>query len=148
MRKKLLVIAIIITAISVSTVAYAAVLTFFTLPASGTVTISENAEIGIYSDSGANDLLSSITFGSIEAGTSKNQIIYVKNEGDLPFTITKSETNWSPSTASSYLTHSWNYDGGTVSPNQVVQITLTLLVSGNTPNGFSFDFDIKINANS
>jgi hypothetical protein len=55
-----------------------------------------------------------------------------------------STSNWSPSTASNYITLNWNYNGQTVNPNEYVSVTFTLTVSNSIAGVSSFSFDISL----
>jgi hypothetical protein len=61
-------------------------------------------------------------------------------------TLSKAEQNWNPTTASSYMTLSWNYAGQTLSVNQVLQVKLTLDVSSTVSGITNFSFDLTITA--
>jgi len=56
-------------------------------------------------------------------------------------------SNWNPSSASSYMTLSWNYGGQTLAVNEVKQVKFTLAVSSSITGITSFSFDITIAAN-
>ncbi len=58
-------------------------------------------------------------------------IIYVKNEGTTFLTRSLDTTDWNSTNAPDYMSLNWDYDGTTVAPNQVIQVTLTLSVSQN-----------------
>lgn len=53
-------------------------------------------------------------------------------------------TNWSPTTASEYMSVRWNYDGRTLSTMENVEATLTLSVSEEVQSICSFSFDVII----
>ena len=98
--------------------------------------------IGVYSDSGLTNKVSTIDWGLLERGTQKSSTVYIHNEGNSPITMSMSTSNWSPSTASSYFTLTWNYNGQTINPGASVQVTLTLTVSASITGINSFSFDI------
>jgi hypothetical protein len=108
---------------------------------SGTITA---VGVGVYSDSGCTNPLSSIDWGMLEPGSSKDKTGYIRNEGNSVSTLSMSTSNWNPSTASNYMTLSWNYDGQTLNPNEVVQVKFTLSVSASINGITSFSFDITI----
>ena len=101
-------------------------------------------EIDIFGDSACTQPLSSVTWGVIEAGSSKTRDIYVKNNGDDGVSLSLLTENWNPSGASNYLQLSWDYDGGTIAPGEVRQITLVLSVSSSASGIDGFSFDIVI----
>jgi len=104
----------------------------------------ETVGVGVYWDSGCSNRVSSIEWGTIEAGAVKTVTVYVRNEGDVTISLSLSTTNWSPSTASKYMSLSWNYDGQPINPNGVIPVTLTLSVSPSITGISSFSFDIII----
>jgi len=100
--------------------------------------------VGVYSDSGLTTKLTSIDWGTIYPGASKTVVAYVKNEGTVPITLALSAANWSPSTASSYMTLSWDYSGAKLNAGANVKVTLTLTVSSSITGITSFSFDVVI----
>jgi len=99
-----------------------------------------------YSDSECTQELSSIDWGTLEPGSTKSFTIYIKNEGNVDVTLNLSTENWNPESASNYITISWNYDGSSIAPGQVLQITLNLRVSNSVSGVDNFSFDIVITA--
>ncbi len=114
-----------------------------TLPSVGSVT---GVGVGVYWDSGCSKVVSSIDWGVIQPGSTKDVMVYVRNEGNVAVTLSMQTKNWNPSTASSYITFSWSYGGQSINPNGVIQITLKLSVSPNIQGITSFSFDIVITA--
>ncbi len=101
-------------------------------------------EIDVYSDIGCTKVITNVAWGEIEAGSSSNKNIYIKNNGDTNVVLMLSSDNWSPSGAATYMTLSWNYDGSTLSPSEVKQVKLTLSVNSACPELSNFGFDIVI----
>lgn len=101
-------------------------------------------EIDLYYDSGCTEPLSSVDWGSIEAGGSTKQKIYVKNSGDESVTLSLSAENWTPSKASNYIDLTWNYNGKNIGPGAVIEVTLTLTVDPSISGIDTFDFDIIV----
>lgn len=101
-------------------------------------------EIDVYGDAACTQVISSVGWGEIEAGSSKTRVVYVKNNGDDGVSLSLLTENWNPSGASNYLQLSWDYNGSTIVSGEVRQITLTLSVSSSASgiNGFSFDIVI------
>ena len=106
----------------------------------------ETVDVGVYWDSGCSNQVSTIDWGTIEAGSVKMIPVYIKNEGDMAIDLSLSTANWSPSTASDYISLDWNYAGGTIDPDQVIEATLTLSVSPSIEEAgiTTFGFDIVI----
>ena len=100
--------------------------------------------VRVYWDSSCTNEVSSIDWGVIEPGSYTNVTVYVKNTGNSDATLTLSTENWSPSNASNYMTLTWNYDGQSIEPNDVIQVELTLAVASNITGITDFSFDIVI----
>ena len=112
-------------------------------------TVSNNGTVkaigvGVYSDSGCTLALTSINWGSFEAGSSKNYTIYVKNNGNVAVVLSKSTGNWNPASASTYMTFSWNRDSYVLTAGTSVSARLTLTVASNINGINTFSFDITI----
>ncbi len=101
-------------------------------------------EIDVYGDSACTQVISSVSWGAIEAGSSKVKVVYVKNNGDDGVSLSLLTENWSPSGANNYIQLTWDYDGGTIASGEVRQITLLLSVSINVSGIDGFNFDIVI----
>jgi hypothetical protein len=110
-----------------------------TIPNAGSL---KTIGIGVYWDAGLTNSTNAIDWGMLEPGTQKSFTIYTRNEGNSPITMSMSTSNWNPSTASSYLTLTWNYNDQTINPGASVQVTLTLTVSASITGINSFSFDI------
>lgn len=100
--------------------------------------------VGVYSNSGCTTAVSSIPWGVLEPGGTKTSIIYIKNEGTVRVRLSMTVGNWNPSSASNYITVSWNRESYTLDPGSVVQANLTLSVSSSISGITSFSFDITI----
>jgi len=100
-------------------------------------------DIDIFSDGACTQPLSSVTWGEIQ-GSSVNRIIYIRNSGDEGVTLSLLSDNWSPSGVENYMQLSWDYDGNTLASGVVLEVTLTLAVSGSAAGVDSFSFDIII----
>jgi hypothetical protein len=115
----------------------------------GTKTINSQGNVnsigvGVYSESACTNEVTTIDWGYIEPGSTKNVTIFIKNEGTIPMTLNMTIDNWNPSEASSYITLTWNREGSQVSPQSVLQTTLTLSVSASISEVSDFSFDITI----
>jgi len=108
--------------------------------------VVKSVGVGVYSDSNCTSPVSSINWGTAEPGTSVNKTVYIRDEGNAPITMSMQTQNWSPANASSYITLSWNYAGGSIQPGQVVTVTLTLSVSAGISGITNYSFDILITA--
>jgi hypothetical protein len=114
-----------------------------TIPNKGSV---KGIGVGIYWDSACTNRTVSIDWGLLDPGSSKTIAIYIKNEGNAPATLSKTVQNWSPSNAQTYVTMNWNYANQTLTANQVLQMSLTLIISSTASGIASFSFDTTITA--
>jgi hypothetical protein len=121
--------------------AFPAAQTSKTLSSTGTI---ETIGVGVYTNIQCSSPLTSIAWGTLEPGENQTVICYIKNEGDLPSTLSMYTSNWNPSSAENYLTLSWNYNGGYINPDDSVQVTFTLSVDESIEGVTSFGFDITI----
>lgn len=103
--------------------------------------------VGVYWDQALTNPVSSINWGTIEPGLNVNKTVFIRNEGNTAATLSMETSNWNPSSASSYMTLSWDYGGQTLAVNAVRQVTFTLAVSQSISGITSFSFDITITAN-
>jgi hypothetical protein len=121
--------------------AFPAAQTSKTLSSTGTI---ETIGVGVYSNIQCSSPLTSIAWGTLEPGENQTVICYIKNEADLPSTLSMYASNWNPSSTENYLTLSWNYDGGYINPDDSVQVAFTLSVDESIEGVTSFSFDITI----
>lgn len=111
--------------------------------------------VGVYSDLNCNTPIDHIDWGSLEPASTKNQTIFVRNEGNSPTSFFLATTDWNPANLSQYMHLTWNYEFQTVYPYETIQVTLTLTASSSPEfhnyvisNSIShFDFSIIIGIN-
>jgi len=112
----------------------------------GNVTSIQTVAIEAYWDTGLTNKVTTINWGSIEAGTTKNVTIYLLNAGITDIRLSMNTTNWSPQNASQHITLNWDYQNQTINPHQQLKTTLTLNASPTTQGITSFSFDATITA--
>ncbi len=95
--------------------------------------------VGVYQDSACTQSLSAINWGTLAPGTSANRTIYVKNTGNAALTLNMTATAWNPSTASSFITLTWDRQNSQLAAGNIVSALLILSVSAGV-NGFT-DFN-------
>lgn len=100
--------------------------------------------IKAYSDSGCTTPLTSINWGTVEAGQTVSRTLYLKNEGTATVTVLMSVSGWNPSGASAYINIAWNREGATITVGQVVQATITCSVSSGASGISTFSVNIVI----
>lgn len=103
-----------------------------------------SANLGLYSDSACTNTVSAINWGTVYPAGNYTTTIYMKNLGTVNETLTIQITNWTPSSASPYLTITSSYAGQTLSLNQVLPVTFTLRVSQTITGIASFSNNIVI----
>jgi hypothetical protein len=100
--------------------------------------------VGVYSDSGCTQALSSLTWGMMDPNSSSVKVMYVKNEGNTAMTLNMTTNTWSPSNAANYITVTWNREDAVVNPGSSVQANVTLSVSPSITGITSFTFTMVI----
>lgn len=98
--------------------------------------------LATYSDAACTNPASSIPWGTLAPGSSREYILYIKNEGTTSLNLFLETENWNPTNAANYITLNWNYNGQAVAQNQVVQVKLTLTVSQSISGVDSFSFNV------
>lgn len=110
---------------------------------SGTGSI-QTVGVGVYWDQQCTNATSSLNFGLMAPGSSKNFTLYLKNTGNSILTLSMTTKNWNPTQASNYMTLAWNREGQQINPNQVIGFVITLSVAANVQGISSFSFDTVI----
>lgn len=131
-------------ALSLVSQAFPAGQTSRTLSSTGSIQIQTSSGITVYSDSQCTTQLTAITWGTLTPGASQNVVCYIKNEGSTPTTLSLQTSNWSPTTAQTYLGLVWNYNNQPIAASSSVAVTLTLTVSSSISGITNFGFDITI----
>jgi hypothetical protein len=112
-----------------------------TIPSSGTIS---SINVAVYSDSACTIPQSTISWGLISPGTTITKTIYIKNEGNIPMTLSMRTANWVPSNANNSITLTWNQEGTNLNPDQSTAATLTLRVDQSISQITSFSMSIII----
>jgi hypothetical protein len=113
----------------------------YSIPNGGMI---KEINVRVYNDSGCTIPLPSMDWGVLEAGSSKNRTIYIKNEGNSPLMLSLSTSNWIPLSAANYITLTWDYGGQPLNSNQFIKVILMLVTSSAIHGISSFTFDITI----
>ena len=100
--------------------------------------------VGIYWDQSCTNRTLSLGWGLIEPGSNSTVMVYVRNEGDSAVSLWIATSNWTPSSASSYMTLIWNYSDRMLSVDEVIPIELILTISPTASGITDFSFDIVI----
>ena len=96
----------------------------------------------VFWDSGCTQEVTAIDWGVVEPSQSVTKIIYLKNTGNTPVSLTFSTSNWDPPHANIYITLSWNFTGTLI---DVSPVELVLAVAASV-NVTSFSFIVTITA--
>ena len=141
---KLAVIILTVAAMAVAGLTIAAITVNQNVPSSGTITTGPN--IGVYSNHACTNPITSINWGSIEAGGNTSQTIYIENTGDTQMAPSITVGGWSPSNAGTYITITWPTLPAEIQPgaSNAVAVTLTLTVSSSITGISSFSNSINI----
>ena len=100
--------------------------------------------IGVYWDTALTNRTTTINWGTLDPGTQRSFTLFMQNEGNSAITLSLSTSNWNPSTASTYMTLTWNYNNQPINAGATTQVTLTLTVSPTATGITSFSFDTII----
>ena len=141
MQKVTIGTVVVIAVMGLMVSALGALVAIRTVSNSGSVTA---VGVGLYSDIGCTTALSAISWGTLNPGNVKTYTVYVRNEGTVPVTLSMTTGGWNPTSASSYITLTWNQEKYVLPATQVVQAVLTLTVSSSVSGVTSFSFDITI----
>ncbi len=139
---KLAVVIVVAVALALTMTTYSIVNVNKNVSSFGTITTSPN--IGVFSDSACTANMSSINWGTVAAGGSTTQTVYVQNTGTGTITLSLAASNWNPTTASTYLTIGWNQQGTQLAAGQSVAATITLTVASTITGFTSFSNNIAI----
>ncbi len=108
--------------------------------------ISTTNNIGVYWNQKCTETVTSINWGNLSPGESKNITLYMRNQDNITIILTINTTNWNPENAPEFLIFSWTSTNTKIEPQQVVKVTLTLHVKQNIKEIKEFSFDITLTA--
>jgi hypothetical protein len=138
----LAIIALVVCSITLAATTLAIITVNQNIASSGIVTTTPN--IGVYSDIACTQNITTINWGTIAAGSSVSQTIYVKNTGTGTMTLSMATSNWTPAGASTYITITFDKQGTQIASGQSTTATLTLTVSSNISGITNFSNSITI----
>jgi hypothetical protein len=111
------------------------------IPSTGLVVA---VDVGVFSDAACTANLTSIDWGNVYPGELVSRVIYVKNTGNTPVTLTLATSGWSPPVAEGQLTVSWNREGASLNPSESIAAALTLSVSSSVHDVSVFSVNVVI----
>jgi len=91
-------------------------------------------------------LLTSIDWGTFNAGDTHTVTGWALNTGNSNITLSFTVQNWNPTAAEQYIVFGWNYTGETIQAGGELPINLTCTVLSSVTGISSFSFDITITA--
>jgi uncharacterized membrane protein len=133
------VIILATVAIALTATTIAALSSSRTVPITGSISA---VNVGVYTDSACTQVCTSLNTGTLEAGSSVTQTVYIKNTGNVPETLTMTVNNWTPTNANTYLTLTWNRQNTQLSAGATTQATLTLTTAADC--GSLTDFSCSV----
>ena len=96
-----------------SAVTYAVIQRSVSFPTSGLIV---GVNVGVFSDSGCTQNLTSISWGLVDPGESVDRIVYVKNTGNAPVTLSMALSGWNPAVANGPISIVWDREGVSLNP--------------------------------
>lgn len=100
--------------------------------------------LGVYWDPECTNATSSLDFGLLTPGSSRDFDLYLRNEGDLDLNLSMTSENWDSANATDYLTLTWDREGQQIIPDEVIACVITLYVSEDIEGISSFSLDIIV----
>lgn len=101
-------------------------------------------DVGVFSDASCTQNLTSINSGNVYPGDSVRRLIYVKNTGNVPVTLSLTTNAWNPSIAEGQLAVGWDNEGTSLNPSGSTAAALTLTVSPAVHDVVSFTVNVII----
>lgn len=99
-----------------------------------------------YADPELTKEVSTIYWGEIPKGSYSVTTLWLKCTSTVPSNLTMHTEAWDPAAAEQYLTLTWDYDGHTLNPGEVLELELKLTVAEETMGVTDFSFDIVLTA--
>jgi hypothetical protein len=134
-------LAVVVLGVAAAVTAYGVLSSGRTVQSYGSV---KAVNVGVYWNSGCTNVTSSVDWGLLSPGTSKNVTLYVRNEGNTVVGLSLACQSWSPAGASGYISLAWSQEGKTVSVGSMVTASVMLSVSSSVSGITSFSFNIVI----
>ena len=141
LRKTFLVSAILVLVVVESNIVSGLSSTSVVLSSTGML---RSVQVRVFQEFSSN--VSTIDWGILTPGSEEKATVFTRNEGNTEITLHLATENWNPESAEEYIALSWDYDGDPISPEQVIEITLSLYVSESIEGITHFTFDIVIMA--
>lgn len=114
---------------------------FYRISSTGTI-----KKIGceVYWDQVLTQPVTTIAWGILEPGKEYNRSVFIKNTSNVASQLMLGTEEWTPATASDYITLYWDYDNRTLAVGEVIPVTFTLAVASDITGITSFTFNIVL----
>ena len=106
--------------------------------------INSSDDIAVYSDPQATIACTNVDCGKVSKDSSSNQIIYIKNIGNVSETLKMITVNCDPLFARSPLTVTWSQEGTILEPGSIVPAMLNLKMGSNAGSFSKIIFNVVI----
>jgi hypothetical protein len=83
-----------------------------------------------YWDPNCENKTETIDWGTMWPGSSKNVTLYIRSVSNVKTSLHLNTSDLNPADISEYISLSWNYNGTSLNPDGIIQVTLFLSVSG------------------
>ncbi len=113
------------------------------ITSSGTIKV---IGVSLFWDKACTNKVTSVTWGTTSPGTSVSRYLYVLNDGTASGTLSMIYGNWTPATAATYITLTWNCTNYALARNAITCAKLTLTVQPNITGVKDFNFKILVQA--
>jgi len=141
-KRRLQIMAVALAAIALVAVSVLALLVVqWTMRGTGSI---KGVGLGVYWDQSCTNPATSLDFGRLEPGSSKDFALYLRNEGNSDITLSMTAENWNPANAAEVMTLTWNREGQKANPDQIMNLVITLFVSQDVQDIKDFSMDIII----
>lgn len=124
-----------------SAVTFAVLTSQRAIPSAGLIVA---VNVGVYSDAACTLNVTSIDWGSVYPGGSVSRMVYVKNTGNVPLTLSMSTSGWNPAVASGQISVVWDKENALISSGQSTAATLTLSAVQSIAGVTSFSVNLII----
>lgn len=100
--------------------------------------------VSVWEDPGWTAPLTSIDWGAVEPGQTKNKTAWIENNGTASLILTLTTDSWNPEASTQFIGLSWDYQNQTIVKDEMIMVNLVLSVSPEISGIDQFDFNIVI----
>jgi hypothetical protein len=106
--------------------------------------VETSESLGAFWDASCSVRVSSIDWGNMTPGQTKNIMFYIKNEGSTATFLSAIDKNWNPTTAQNYIHFIFDSDDQKVQPNEVRKVACSLIVTKQIAIITKYSFDVLL----